>query len=349
MNCREARRVLAEEIHAVPLPQQQAAHAHVATCAACRARVDQFGAAIFSGSEDEIPCAECRARLDAYVEAELGGREAARALPLVHTHLAHCPECAEEHRFLLAGMLGLRDDALPLPAAQARFDTRFAADQPPGARPRRVRRIALPGWLRGWQDALSGPSQWAARGALAGFAVVVLLLFAGLVAYEPSLWLRAQSLAPFNPSLRATAAAELAATETVAASMGRDWVDDLGTPGAPAGLGIAGPLGATATARGDQPARAATATLLAATRRARDRRTDPTARPRLTPTATLTPTVALTLTLAPPAATEPAREEPTAAPEKTAQPAPPTSEPIQPPEPPGGGYPPPAEPDEPYP
>lgn len=351
MNCREARLVLAALTHSLPAERRAEALAHVASCAACRARVDQFGAAIASGFEDEIPCAECRARLDAYVAAEIGRGSPARAFPLVYGHLAACPECAEEYRLVLAGLIGLRDDSLPVPAERHLFDTRFAASRPPGdeRRRRRAASTGLAAALRRWRNALSGPSQWAARGALGAVAVLVLALFAGLVAYQPALWLRAQSLAPFNPSLRATAAAYIAATQTVAAGGDREDGSVIPgglRPGAPVGAGLAPAKTTTATPTLSSPARTATAVGAEATRQARERRSRVTPRPRLLATATITPTLALTVTLAAP--TAPAGEEPTREPERP----PPTSEPPPepPPEPPDDPYPPPSsKPSDPYP
>jgi hypothetical protein len=354
MNCREARVVLAALTHSLPAERRAEALAHVATCAACRARLDQFGAAIASGFDDEIPCAECRARLDAYVASGLGRQSPARAFPLVHAHLAACPECAEEYQMLVAGLVGLRDDSLVVPAALPRFDTRFAASRPPGSERRRAERAGSAGLavvLRRWREALAGPGQWAARGALGAVAVLVLALFAGLVAYQPALLLRAQSLAPFNPSLRATAAAYIAATETVAAGGEQE---DGGTPGGrqPGGSAGVGPTRrntSTATPTLDPPDRTATAAAgagAAVTRQSGERRARATARPRLLATATVTPTLALTVTLAAP--TAPAREEPKREPERPA----PTSEPPPepPPEPPDDPYPPPSnKPSDPYP
>jgi len=354
MNCREVRRVLAVEIAGAPPDALGAARAHVAACAACRARLDQFGTAIVAGFDGEIPCAECRARLDRYVGAEIGGRAARRAFPLVDAHLVRCPECAEEYRRLVASLAGLRDESLPVPPAYPRFDVGFAAAAPRASQPSGA--AVLAGAMRAWWSA-GGAGRWVSRGAMGMLAVLVLGLIAGLLATQPALWLRVQTLAP-NPDTRATAAAAIAATETTSTGQEPAGEDSIGTAGAGAGprgratlrAGADQQSSATVSATLDLAARQATAALLAATRQARDQHSQSSKTPRRWPagTATLTPTAGISLTLTAPAAVATGGAAATAGPgpgEPTGAPPPP------PPNPPGPGYPGPSkpEPKDPYP
>jgi len=341
MTCGEAQRVLAERRGAAPAAVR-AARAHLTMCAACQARLDQFGAAILSSAADEIPCAECRGRLDAYAALELTGERAGRRFPLVRDHLETCPECAEDYRFLLAGLIGLREEALPEPPAYPRFSTSFAGVTPATAshRPPTLR----PGLLARWRAGLASmPWQWLSRGSLAGMAAAVLVLFAGLVAFWPELRNHVETLAPFGPLSRTLTPAEVAATQTMEAAIGRDWLENAGGPTRTGEGGAGGGRHSgtgTATTDPTSDARHATSTALAAARDAREGARRATARgPRLT--ATVTPTLAITLTRTAP----PPRET-----EVPAQPPEPTSPPAAEPEKPRKDpYPPPEEPDPAYP
>lgn len=137
MECSEARRILAD-------PESEAAArasagAHVASCAACQIRADQFATAILSGAEDEIPCAECLARIDALVAGALAGEggDPISADAEVAAHVAACPECDEAFALLLTGLAGLRDGSLAELDHYPSFDLSFArqAIGGPGAGP----------------------------------------------------------------------------------------------------------------------------------------------------------------------------------------------------------------------
>lgn len=332
MECRDARRWLAVDLKTLPESVRADARAHLAGCAACQACLDRLGAAILSAAEDEIPCAECRAWLDRYVALELAGADPARAFALVHAHLARCPECADDRRFLVASLRALEDDGAAEPAAYPRLSVGFARAAPPARRRAGLRgagRLLGERW-RTLADGLRSP--WLSRGAWGTLAALVVLAFAGLIAVRPDLRARVVTLVP-GPDGRATATAAAAATQTMASAMGQRWDERAAGTGTAAGArpGGSGAGGATATATLAVPS-GATLERLAATRAARGAR-DRAAR--LTPTVTLTPTLAATLTpTLPPATPRPAqRDEPTAAPPPatSAPEPPPVNEP--PPEP----------------
>jgi hypothetical protein len=50
---------------------------------------------------DELSCEEIYSKLDEYVECEVGCKDAAHVMPLIHAHLDICPECCEEYEALL--------------------------------------------------------------------------------------------------------------------------------------------------------------------------------------------------------------------------------------------------------
>jgi hypothetical protein len=59
---------------------------------------------IATTSPQEIGCEECFEQVDRYVDLKLAGKDAAAAMPLVETHLAHCKNCFEEYRALLIAL-----------------------------------------------------------------------------------------------------------------------------------------------------------------------------------------------------------------------------------------------------
>jgi hypothetical protein len=62
---------------------------------------------ILTTRPDEIGCVECFDQLDRYVDARMSGLNAAQAMPLVRTHLDHCPDCREESDALLIALRNL--------------------------------------------------------------------------------------------------------------------------------------------------------------------------------------------------------------------------------------------------
>lgn len=60
-----------------------------------------MGAVVHTLAE-EIDCGGCFALMDQFAELTLGGEPAADLMPLVHAHLARCPDCREEFGVLLA-------------------------------------------------------------------------------------------------------------------------------------------------------------------------------------------------------------------------------------------------------
>lgn len=50
---------------------------------------------------DDHGCEDCYHHVDAFAEAQLAGRSAAEAAPLVEAHLAMCPGCRDEFEALL--------------------------------------------------------------------------------------------------------------------------------------------------------------------------------------------------------------------------------------------------------
>lgn len=63
---------------------------------------------------DEIGCDECYEGLGRFAELVLKGHNAARLMPHVYDHLAHCRECREESEALIAALRGTTSFALPL-------------------------------------------------------------------------------------------------------------------------------------------------------------------------------------------------------------------------------------------
>ena len=59
---------------------------------------------IMTTRPDEIGCDECFEQLDRFVDMELGGLDAAAAMPLVQDHLERCQDCREEYEALLAAL-----------------------------------------------------------------------------------------------------------------------------------------------------------------------------------------------------------------------------------------------------
>jgi hypothetical protein len=49
----------------------------------------------------ELACEDCFEQVDRFAELVLAGRDAAEAMPLVHEHLEHCPECKDEFEVFL--------------------------------------------------------------------------------------------------------------------------------------------------------------------------------------------------------------------------------------------------------
>ncbi len=90
-------------------------------------RLAELGVAIL-GDGETLSAAECRARLHAYIEAELDGRDTAAEEPLVAALIEKDPLRAEEHRLLLDGLRGLREESLPEPDEYPVFDVSFARD-----------------------------------------------------------------------------------------------------------------------------------------------------------------------------------------------------------------------------
>lgn len=54
--------------------------------------------------DEEVSCDECFAELDRFVEMELGGLDAASAMPLVRDHLDRCGDCREEYQAFLVAL-----------------------------------------------------------------------------------------------------------------------------------------------------------------------------------------------------------------------------------------------------
>ncbi len=139
MDCHEARQIFTGAADAAaPMrssPRLAAAEAHVAACTACQTRLDQLAKAVLSMADDELSCAECGAQLHTYVEADLVGGDAAAALPLVHAHLATCPECRGDFGEARLALADLALGRLPQPENVPDFDTSFLRPTPrPAAR-----------------------------------------------------------------------------------------------------------------------------------------------------------------------------------------------------------------------
>jgi uncharacterized protein YdiU (UPF0061 family) len=49
----------------------------------------------------ELDCEQVFSALDRYAETEIRKEDAARLMPLVHSHLELCPECCDEYEALL--------------------------------------------------------------------------------------------------------------------------------------------------------------------------------------------------------------------------------------------------------
>ena len=65
-------------------------------------RLIQLVRSILETKEKDTGCAACFEVLDRFVELHLHGKDAARAMPLVQTHLDNCSDCREEFETLLA-------------------------------------------------------------------------------------------------------------------------------------------------------------------------------------------------------------------------------------------------------
>jgi len=166
-------------------PSWDAAADHVATCPACRTRLDQLSSAALSMAEDEISCAACTSQLHAYLDAEAAGTDGASAWPLVHRHLARCPECAGDYRDARAALVDLAAGRLLEPERYPEFDTTFLY---PARRPK-------------WRE-------------LQSLRRAAVLLLAGVVGLGAWLSLRTE---PREPVDRAPVAAGPGATEAAAA------------------------------------------------------------------------------------------------------------------------------------
>jgi hypothetical protein len=129
MDCLEARQVFTRAADSAARDQGAlrlaAAEAHVAACPVCQTRMDQLAKAVLSLADDEISCAECGSQLHRYVETDLAGGDAAAALPLVHAHLAACPECGGDFAEARLALADLSLGRLPQPEHVPEFDTGF--------------------------------------------------------------------------------------------------------------------------------------------------------------------------------------------------------------------------------
>jgi hypothetical protein len=61
---------------------------------------------------DEIGCDEAYALLDAFADLVAQSRDAAALMPLVHKHIAMCPDCHEEFAALLRSIEATADRTL---------------------------------------------------------------------------------------------------------------------------------------------------------------------------------------------------------------------------------------------
>lgn len=134
MDCLEARQVFTRAADSAArvegAPRLAAAEAHVAACPACQTRLDQLAKAVLSMADDELSCAECGSQLHRYVETDLAGGDAAAALPLVHAHLATCPECGGDFAEARLALADLSLGRLPQPEHAPEFDMGFLRSTP---------------------------------------------------------------------------------------------------------------------------------------------------------------------------------------------------------------------------
>lgn len=63
--------------------------------------VDGFLRVLEKIRAEDVTCEEVFTQLDRYVEKELGGKDAARLMPLLREHLDVCSDCCEEYEALL--------------------------------------------------------------------------------------------------------------------------------------------------------------------------------------------------------------------------------------------------------
>ena len=63
--------------------------------------IKQMLRVILGTQRQELACDECMEFLDSYAELELAGKNAQKAMPLVHSHLAICHDCRQEYEGLL--------------------------------------------------------------------------------------------------------------------------------------------------------------------------------------------------------------------------------------------------------
>lgn len=54
--------------------------------------------------ENEISCDDVHELLDEFTELKMRGEDVKHLMPLVHHHLQLCPDCSEEHEFLLQAL-----------------------------------------------------------------------------------------------------------------------------------------------------------------------------------------------------------------------------------------------------
>jgi hypothetical protein len=175
MDCRSARELYIGSVGA-PDGALADARAHVATCPACRERLDALGAAALSQDEDEISCAECLGRV-----SRSGSDEPVDAghLDLIAArHLGVCPMCAAVVAELTPTLAALRADALAEPPHYPAVDTSFL----PGPTPAATSPVATP-------EAAGRPLSWLLRWVVAAFLAMVALvsIWRGLVpaSYPP--------------------------------------------------------------------------------------------------------------------------------------------------------------------
>ncbi|MFU8859283.1 MAG: anti-sigma factor family protein [Cyclonatronaceae bacterium] len=62
--------------------------------------------------EDEIGCDDCFEQMNEFVELELAGKSPETVLPLVHDHLAKCPDCREEYEALVRSLQELQENPI---------------------------------------------------------------------------------------------------------------------------------------------------------------------------------------------------------------------------------------------
>lgn len=90
-----------------------------------KARLERLARLLASPKQSEADCAWCRAQLPEYVEAEVEGRDAARAYPDVREHLESCLECQELYGDNLALVQVESANQLPQLVSTPQFDLSF--------------------------------------------------------------------------------------------------------------------------------------------------------------------------------------------------------------------------------